>query len=274
MTDPSSKLPGLPERIHLRKPSMDDFVFEGEKTPLLFQRRVIVLVIVGFAAIVGAYIAATQFFGLTTEIDADPFRNWVDSLGPIGPLAYIGLLALSVLFAPIPNAPIFVAAGLVWGPIIGTAYSMVGMLIGSVMAFYVSRWIGRKHLARLIGTKAAQHLDNIAETMGGKVIFWARMLPAVNFDLISFVAGVTSIRFGTFFIATAFGMLLPTAVGVIAGDGLGRDFRITLAAGGVWLAGIVLSALYFWWRRRKWIAQRRADAREMAAQATREADAA
>jgi uncharacterized membrane protein YdjX (TVP38/TMEM64 family) len=253
---------------------MDDFVFEGEKTPLLFQRRAVAMVVLGFAALVGAYLVATQVFGVRTTIDAEPFRDWVDGLGPIGPIAYIGLLALSVLFAPIPNAPIFIAAGLVWGPVVGTAYSMIGMLIGSVMAFYVARWLGRKHLARLIGGKAAERLDHIAETMGGRVIFWARMIPAVNFDLISFVAGLTSIRFPTFFVATALGMLLPTAVGVVAGDGLGRDFRITLVAGGVWLAGIVASAAYFWWRRRKWLAERRANARALAAEASREADLA
>jgi uncharacterized membrane protein YdjX (TVP38/TMEM64 family) len=91
--------------------------------------------------------------------------------------------------------------------------------------------------------------------MGGRVIFWSRMLPAVNFDWISFVAGMTSIRFMPFIIYSALGMLIPTALVVAAGDGLARDPRITLALVGFWMAAIVGSALYFWQRRRRWRAQ-------------------
>jgi uncharacterized membrane protein YdjX (TVP38/TMEM64 family) len=135
---------------------------------------------------------------------------------------------------------------------------MVGLLLGSVMAFYTARYVGRRYLARLIGAKAAARLDHLADTMGGRVIFWSRMLPAVNFDWVSFVAGMTSIRFRTFFVYSLLGMLLPTSVTVIAGDGLGKDLRITLAMGGVWVLGIVASAAYFW------LIRRRAAARAMA----------
>lgn len=252
-------------RFH--RPSVDDFVFEGEETPLLFRKKVVGGIALGFVALVAAYIGLSYAFGFSTEIDAEPFRDWVEGLGWLGPFAFIMVMALSVLFAPIPNVPIFIAAGLVWGPVLGTAYSMVGMMLGSFMAFYTARYLGRRHIGRLIGQKMAQRLDSIADTMGGRVIFWARMLPAVNFDWISFVAGVTSIRFWPFFVASFFGMLLPTAVGVIAGDGLGNDFRVTLAAGSFWLLGIVLSALYFWQRRRRWLARRREAATAAAAPA-------
>jgi hypothetical protein len=33
------------------------------------------------------------------------------------------------------------------------------------------------------------------------------------------------------------------------GDGLGRDPRITLAAGGIWVIAIVATGAYFWFKR-------------------------
>ncbi len=233
----------------MRRPSMDDFVLDGEQTPWLFQKRVVAGVVLAFVALIGGYVGLTSALGLSTQIDAKPLRSWVEGLGPLGPLAFIGIMALSVLFAPIPNVPVFVAAGLVWGSVLGTVYSVAGLLLGSIMAFWISRWLGRRWLPRLVGTKAAARLDAVADSMGGRVLFWARMLPAVNFDWISFVAGVTSIRFPVFVLASFLGMLLPTAVAVVAGDGLGRDFRLTIAAGAAWLLGIVGSAAYFWWER-------------------------
>lgn len=231
---------------------MDAFVFEGEETPLLLRRRVLAGIVLAFLAIVAAYVVAAQVFGLSLEIDAEPFQDWVDGLGIWGPLAYMGILAISVLFAPIPNAPIFIAAGLAWGPVLGTIYSLAGMMLGSAAAFWVSRRFGRKYLPMLIGSKAAARLDNLSQTMGGKVIFWARMLPVVNFDWVSFVAGITAMRFWTFFTWSFFGMILPTAVAVVAGDGLGKDVRITLVLGGFWVFGILLSAMYFWFRHRRY----------------------
>lgn len=255
-------MPGTdePRQRALPRPSIDDFVFEGESTPLLLRKPVVLSIAAAFVVIVIAYIVAAELLDLSYDFDAEPFRNWVDRQGAWGPIVFILAMAFSVLFAPIPNAPIFVAAGLVWGPVVGTVYSMAGMMLGSFMAFYLSRFLGRKHLGRLIGRKAAGHLDHIADNMGGRVIFWARMLPVVNFDWISFIAGLTSIRFRTFFFFSFLGMLTPTIVGVAAGDGLGRDVRITLGFGGLWVAGIVGSAMFFWYRRRRWQNGRRAEA--------------
>jgi len=230
---------------------VDSFVFEGEETPLLLRGRVVASLAGVFVLLAVGYLVLARVLGWSYDINAGPFREWVDGWGAWGPVIFIAMMALAVLFAPIPNVPIFIAAGLAWGPIVGTAYSVTGLLIGSAMAFYVSRKFGRRHLPRLIGKKAAERLDGVAETMGGSVIFWSRMLPAVNFDWISFVAGMTSIRFTPFFVYSALGMLLPTFVAVAAGDGLGRDIRITLAYGGLWVAAIVASAGYFWYRRRR-----------------------
>jgi uncharacterized membrane protein YdjX (TVP38/TMEM64 family) len=196
-------------------------------------------------------VAAVQIFDLTLDFDAEPFQEWVDGWGVFGPIVYILVLAGSVLFAPIPNVPIFIAAGLAWGPVLGTVYSMAGMMLGSTAAFWVSRRLGRGWLPRLIGRSTADRLDDLAERMGGRVVFWARMLPVVNFDFISFLAGLTAIPFGTFFVYSFLGMLLPTTVAVVAGDSLGKDVRVTLALGGLWVAGIVLSAGYFYIRRRR-----------------------
>ncbi len=243
--------------VHLRKPSLEDFAFEGESTPLLLQKRVVFGIAGAFAVCVLLYALLSRYLGISYDFDPDPFREWVAGWGILGPIVYMAVLALSVLVAPIPNAPIFIAAGFAWGPIIGTAYSMCGMMLGSVLAFYTSRWLGRRHLARLIGGKMARRMDDVAETMGGRVIFLARMLPVVNFDWVSFVAGLTSIRFLRFFLFSFLGMLLPTFVAVAAGDGLGRDIRITLAYGGVWVFGVLASAVFFWYRQRRWRARRR-----------------
>lgn len=236
--------------------SVDSFALASDINPILFRKSTMAILLGGSIAMGAAYVAVSEWLGLSYQIDAEPFQDWVDGFGALGPIVFIIAMAVSVLIAPIPGAPIFVAAGLAWGPVVGTIYSMTGLMIGSSLAFWLSRRLGRQHLPRLVGPRIASRLDDLADSMGGRVIFWARMLPVVNFDWISFVAGMTGIRFSTFFIASLAGSLVPTVVGVVAGDALGKDVRLTLAIGGVWVGALVLSAAYFWWRRARGRASR------------------
>ncbi len=235
----------------LRRPTITDFVAEGEETPILLRPRVLAGIALVFAALVATYFILAEVFDISLSFDAEPLQDWVEQWGVWGPIAFMAVMAFSVLFAPVPNAPIFLAAGLVWGPVLGTVYSMIGMMWGSAMAFWVARWLGRRHLSKLVGSKAAAQMDSLSIRMGGRLIFWARMLPVVNFDWISFLAGLTAMGFWRFFFFSFLGMLTPTTVGVVAGDSLGRDLRITLVIVAVWVAAIILSGLYLWWRRRQ-----------------------
>lgn len=232
------------------KAGLSAFVFEGDETPALLRGRVIIGVGIVIALCIAAYVIAHQVFGLSWTIDAEPFKQWVKDRGALGPIVFVLVMALSVLFAPIPNVPIFIAAGLAWGPWLGTAYSLAGLVLGSTMAFYAARWLGQRHLGRLIGAKMAARLNALADTMGGRVIFWARMLPAINFDWISFVAGMTSMRFTVFIVYSTLGMVIPTAIVVAAGNGLSSNPRVTLLMAGLWFAGIAATGVYFWRQRR------------------------
>ncbi|MGE0598925.1 MAG: TVP38/TMEM64 family protein [Dehalococcoidia bacterium] len=235
---------------HHTSSDIEELFFEGNETPLLLRKSVLIGIVAGFLALVAIYALITVVFDVSLKIDAKPFKNWVEDRGPLGVVVFILAMAASVLFAPIPNAPIFIAAGLAWGPILGTAYCMAGLTIGSAAAFGVSRRFGRQHLPRLIGHRAAAHLDNLADNMGAGVVFWTRIMPGLNFDWISFVAGMTSVPFRTFIVFSFLGMIPPTAITVAMGDQLGRNPLISIALGGIWVLAIIGTAFYFW-RRRK-----------------------
>lgn len=231
---------------------LDQMVLTTNETPLLVRKPVVLGVVAAFLATVILYFVTTQFFGVSFKIDAEPFRDWVEARGALGVAVFILVMAVSVLFAPIPNVPIFIAAGLAWGPVLGTLYCMAGLTLGSTAAFVLARKFGRRHLPRLIGHHAASRLDSMVDNMGGRVVFWTRLMPGVNFDWISFVAGMTSVPFRTFIVFSFLGMLPPTAITVAMGDALTKNPAITLALGGFWVVSILATAGYFWMRRKHW----------------------
>lgn len=221
---------------------------EEEPVPLLLRKRFVFGLVIGFLLVVALYLLAASLLGLSFEVEAEPLRDWVNDRGPFAPLFFIGIMAGAVFIAPIPNVPVFIAAGLVWGPVEGSIYSITGLMLGSVLAFLATRYFGRRYLRRLVGAKTAHRLDTAADDFGGRLVFWARLLPATNFDWVSLAAGMTSIRFRTFFVYSLLGISAPTALTVTAGDSLAHDFRVTLALSGVWVLGVVVSAAYIWRR--------------------------
>ena len=89
------------------------------------------------------------------KIKAEAFRDWVEDLGALGPVAYIIVLGLSVLFAPIQTRRFSSPPGWPGAPVLGTIYSMAGLMLGSAMAFYFSRRMGRRSAAA--GRKGRPH---------------------------------------------------------------------------------------------------------------------
>ncbi|SFG52979.1 TVP38/TMEM64 family protein [Neptunomonas qingdaonensis] len=132
--------------------------------------------------------------------------DYARNSGFIGPLVIIGSMAVAIVFSPLPSAPIALAAGAVYGHYEGTVYVFAGSLLGASIAFSI---------ARILGFKAA-YLWLEQQLPGWKLqdpkrLMWlilaSRLMPFVSFDLISYAAGITTLSYRRFFIATAIGIL-------------------------------------------------------------------
>lgn len=199
-----------------------------------FQRRALGLLLLS---------AGTMFLltsALAEQVGVQDARDWIRDLGPWGPLLLIVVLASAMLFSPIPNVPFFIAAGLAWGTPLGTLYSVLGQVLGATCAFWVSRKLGRKHLPRLVGERAASQVDRLSKRLGPQVIFWARMIPVVSFDLASYAAGLTAMRYLPFVIAAALGSIIPTAVVAHFGESLDGSLEGLLVSIVLVVAAVVL----------------------------------
>lgn len=209
-----------------------------------FRRRALAVLLLG----VGMGTLLTS--ALAGAVSVDDARGWIRDLGPWGPLLLVVVVAAAMLFSPIPNIPFFVAAGLAWGTPLGTLYSVVGQVIGATCAFWVSRKLGRKHLPRLVGARAAQQIDRVSVHLGPQVVFWARMLPVISFDLASYAAGLTAMRYVPFVVAAGLGAIIPTAAVAYFGQALGGSLQgVIVSLGIVALATVVPAAI---WAVRNW----------------------
>ena len=186
-------------------------------------------------ALVGAMAFQSGALGsLAALSDPDTLSSIIDT---VGPLAVILLLALAVVISPIPSGPVAMAAGALYGPIEGGALTAIGALLGAMIAFSLSRWLGYRPLSASNIPLAHWITRPRTQVKLGLAVFISRLIPFISFDAISYVAGLTSIKMRNFAIATTLGILPASFAFAALGAGMATldNTALMIAACGITL---------------------------------------
>jgi uncharacterized membrane protein YdjX (TVP38/TMEM64 family) len=176
----------------------------------------------------------------------------IQTYGPVG-LAVV--MVVQTILAPIPSEAVLVFAGSLG---IRTVHIVIfgglGLIGGSVIAFFIGRWGGRPLAIRLLGERWMNRVDGWVSARGSQAILLTRLVPIIPFDLISYVSGVTSLKFRDYLLATSVGALprcwMLAVVGSYVGEllallGMGLELIFLLG-----IAGLVFLA---WCERRGYV---------------------
>lgn len=184
-------------------------------------KKILILVVI-------AAIVAAAFFGLdlgrflTLEYLKSQQANVAAYYAANPGTTIAGFMALYIIAvaASIPGAIIFtLAAGALFGLVVGTIVVSFASTAGATLAFLVSRYV----LRETVENKFAKYLAPINEGLAKDGAFYLlslRLVPYVPFSLINLAMGVTKMKTWTFFWVSQVGMLLGTLVYVNAGTAL------------------------------------------------------
>ena len=164
------------------------------------------------ALLAGGYLAFVTDPELQRLLRPETVRAWIAGLGPWGPAALVGSMALAIVFSPVPSAPLALAAGALYGHTWGTVYSVAGAEIGALIAFGLARVLGRPFVARFLPNHVLgdwERKDQSQWLLAGGVLV-ARLFPFISFDAVSYLAGLTPLKPFLFAIATLVGMIPMT----------------------------------------------------------------
>jgi uncharacterized membrane protein YdjX (TVP38/TMEM64 family) len=194
------------------------------------------------ATVVGitALIVVAALVPLPTAVE---LRDWAKSVGPWFPLAFLFAHAL-VTVVPIPRTAFTLAAGLLFGPLIGVAIAVLGSTASALIALLLVRAAGWR-LHRLVRHRAIHTVDQRLRERGWPTVLSLRLIPAVPFSAINYAAGASAIRLLPYTLATVAGLLPGTAAVVILGDALAGHsspwlFVVSACTGALGMAGLVL----------------------------------
>jgi uncharacterized membrane protein YdjX (TVP38/TMEM64 family) len=169
-------------------------------------------------AVMVTVIAVALLVRLPTAVQ---MRDWATSVGPWFPLAFLAAhIAVTVL--PFPRTAFTLAAGLLFGPVLGVALAVGASTASAVIALLLVRAAGWQ-LSRLVRHDAVEKVDARLRDRGWIAVMSLRLIPVVPFSAINYAVGASTVRVLPYTLATLAGMLPGTAAVVILGDALTGD---------------------------------------------------
>lgn len=176
--------------------------------------------------------------------------TYLRSFGVWTPLASLGLMVLQSVVAPLPGSLIAAANGVVFGIWWGTLLSWLGGLLGGSLSFAIARCFGRGVVARFVAKGQLERADRLSATDGFWLVLVARLIPLISFDLISYLAGLSRLRYRSFLLATAIGMLPGSFAWTALGHDLAQAQTTTWRLSFLALFAVVATLAARWWMRR------------------------
>jgi len=140
---------------------------------------------------------------------------WIESFlqqaGWLAPLVYMFLRVIAIVVTVVPNAPLDIAGGMLFGPFWGTVYALLGSEAGAIACFLLARHFGREAITRLLH-RDITFSNQIARRQLAYIVLFARLEPVFSFALVSYGAGLTRMTLRSFALSTLLGMTPGTII--------------------------------------------------------------
>jgi uncharacterized membrane protein YdjX (TVP38/TMEM64 family) len=163
--------------------------------------------------------------------------DFVDSHIVLALAAFVALYIVVVALS-LPGASILtVAGGILFGAITGGAVAVAGATAGAAVIFLIARSVFGGYLTRRVGPSMTKFADGFREDAFNYLLF-LRLVPVFPFWLVNLAPALLDVRFTTFVLATALGIIPGTFAFAFFGTGLDsviasqeEAYRACLASG-------------------------------------------
>jgi len=142
--------------------------------------------------------------------DISILRKLIESRGILTPIIFLILCSIRpLLFLPVG---IFsTLGGLIFGAFLGTVYTLIGSILSSILGYYIARKFGKDLVDKLLKGRY-KNIRLTSNKNGFIVTFIMRVVPILPFDAVSYICGLSEIRFKDYFLGTFLGIIPGTFI--------------------------------------------------------------
>jgi uncharacterized membrane protein YdjX (TVP38/TMEM64 family) len=203
---------------------------------------------VGAAALAALAVAALVVlsrFG-PDGLNAATVQDTVRGAGVWAPALFV-VLQVFITVPPVPRTIFTVAAGLLFGSVVGVAIAVSATALAAVVAFWLVRLTGGTFMERFADRGPVVWTRQRLDRSGLLAVTSLRLIPALPFSLLNYAAGLSGVRFTPYLFGTMLGTAPGTIALVVLGDAVtGRVspalLAVSVTGGLVGTIGAVIAA--------------------------------
>ncbi len=209
------------------------------------ERRKKQLAIAGIVIFLLFSLAVCWFVGrplLRFVSEPERFREWVDSHGLFGRVAFVGMMTLQIVIAFIPGEPLEIGAGYAFGVWEGTLLCLIGALIGSALVFGFVRTCGVRAVEVFFSREKIESLRFLRDERRRNLLtFIVFLIPGTPKDVLSYCVGLTGMRLRTWLLITGIARIPSVITSTVGGDALGMGNHVFAVL--VFVLTLIISAI-------------------------------
>ncbi len=147
-------------------------------------------ILLAFSSILMFVLQKTGFFYIIKNQES--LQDHLTKAGALMPFLYILLQYLQVIILPIPSIISTVAGVALFGAFQACIYSLIGIILGSLTAFYIGRKLGYKAVAWMIGGDTLKKWQKKLKGKDNLLLSLMFILPIFPDDVLCFISGLSS----------------------------------------------------------------------------------
>lgn len=149
------------------------------------------------------------WYGIRTGIfvSAEALEKFLGRFGLWAPVFFVLIQCIQVVIPILPGAIGCLGGVLIFGPVWGFVYNYVGISMGSILAFLLSRRYGKSFVQNMIGEKNYKKYIGWLDKGNAfdKAFAAAIFFPVAPDDLLCYIAGLTKMSLKKFALIIIFG---------------------------------------------------------------------
>lgn len=146
-----------------------------------------------------------------SRVSEGTIKKAIEDAGPWGIVLLIFFFWICNVVAPLSGSPFLFAGFYSYGQMV-VVYAFLASIIASITNFWIARIWGRKIVEKLAGENSLKKIDELTSNYGLPTLFITRLFLKEFHDVISYVFGLTKLRFSTYFSVSTLGMIPATII--------------------------------------------------------------
>jgi len=173
----------------------------------------------------------------------EKIQAYIEEFGSWSKYVYVGIVFMSVILAFIPNNVVGIAGGYLYDIWPSVGLSLIGVVLGSLAVFGISRAFGRPLVYQMADPDKVEQFEKKLEGKNSLLFILFMLIPFIPSDIVCYASGLTKMKFKHYLILIIFTRIPGTIVSAYMGGGNIQWWVWAIFFGGLFLL-LILGAIF------------------------------